>query len=420
MRYWAPSQYRYSWTPVFTSRAFGFLLVAILLFFLAGATNVGWTRIVDAVLWGMLGLSLLLQWLSVTATDARRRIVKVEHSGDAPGPMEDDVVEVELELKNRWFWPRFFLSVAYDAPLERPGSRTLRFFVANLRGHGAITLVSRVRCYRRGLHRFEPLTIESQVPFGLFRRRKRREAPLSLLVYPRAYPMKRLALVEGARGMSDRPQRARSGQEVIGSRQYHPGDPLRHIHWRNTARLRKLAVREMEDTAERALTVVFDARQNTGQGRDTTLEYSIKLAATIGLHAFMSGESVRLMAGNLQGEWASTEPFLRELALLEPSDSPSLAAVLQNVPRSSPAIAIVAAADHEGTRAVERSLDWLPGLAAVVLAGFEHSDERAGEGELLRRAGVPTVVCEPGKLGEAISALENLGHATNPATRQIR
>ena len=101
-----------------TGRAVGFLFAAVLLFFLAGVTNVGWVRIVDAVLWGMLLLSLILQWLSVTAVHARRRLVSVEHAGGLPGPMEDDFVEVELELKNRRFWPRFFLSVAYQAPVE--------------------------------------------------------------------------------------------------------------------------------------------------------------------------------------------------------------------------------------------------------------------------------------------------------------
>ena len=280
----------------------------------------GWVRIVDSVLWGMLGLSLLLQWLSVAAVDARRRLLKIEHGGSGPAPMEDDVAEVEVELRNRWFWPRFFISLAYDAPMERPESRLVRFFAANLSGHGTVTLTSRVHCYRRGMHRLGPVTIESRVPFGLFRRRRHQEAPLSLLVYPRAYPIQRLRLAEGARGPSDRPQRARSGQTVIGSPYYYPGDPLRHIHWPNTARLGRLAVKELEDTAERALTVVFDTRKAIGTGRETTLEYSIKLAASIGLYAFSLGESVQLVTGRSQTEWAAPEPFLRELALLETSE----------------------------------------------------------------------------------------------------
>ena len=401
---------------MFAARAVVFLILAVFLFFLGGATSVGWVRIVDSLLWGMLGLSLLLQWLSVTAVDARRRLLRAEHDGSGPGPMEDDTVEVELEVINWWFWPRFFVSLAYEAPMERPSSRLLRFFVANLSGHGSVPLTSRIRCYRRGLHHFGPVSVESQVPFGLFRRRKRRAAPLSILVYPRVYPLRRLTLVEGSRGLSNSPQKARSGQEVVGSRYYTPGDPLKHIHWPNTARLRRLAVKEMEDTAERALTVAFDTRQAFGLDRETTLEYSIKLAASVELYALKKGESVQLLAGELQGEWTDVEAYLRELALLEASpESPGLASALDTVPGSAPVMALVAAEDRDGMAAVERNAPRLPGMVAVVLKGFGEEDARTGAIEPLQRSGVPAIVCEPGALTETIRALEGAGATTADA-----
>ena len=147
-----------------TARAVGVFVVAVLLFLLGGATNVGWVRIVDSVLWGMLGLSLVLQWLSVTAVDARRRVVTRDPRSANPSPMEDDFVEVELILHNKWFWPRFFVSVSYDVPCEEEDSGTHRFFVSNLPGHGDVTLTGSLRCNRRGLHRFGPVTVESAPP----------------------------------------------------------------------------------------------------------------------------------------------------------------------------------------------------------------------------------------------------------------
>ena len=394
-------------------RAVGFLIIAIFLFLLAGATNVGWVRIVDAVLWGMLLLSLVLQWLSVTALEVRRRVGHIEHSGKFPSPMEDDTVEVELELRNLRFWPRFFLSLSYDASVERPDDRWQRFFSANLIGHGSVRLSSRLRCYRRGLHRFGRVTIESQVPFGLFRRRRHKEAPLSLLVYPKAYPMKQVALVEGLWGMSALPQKSRSGVEVVGSRPYAPGDQLRHINWRSTARLRRLVVKEMEDISERALTIVFDTRLDVGRGRETTLEYSVKLAASIGLHALSSGQSVRMVAGITRGEWSDPQGFLRELALVEAGDSPGLTALLQTASRS-PVLLILAAADAQGVGSVEQGASSRSGLAAVVLEGFEPAVEVPGVADRLGRAGVPTVVCRQGALGDAIGALERAGRPSSP------
>ena len=392
-----------------TKRGVGLLLTAIMLFLLAGATNVGWVRIFDAVLWGMLLLSLLLQWLSVTKVEVTRRLLAIHSSRGWDAPMEEDAVEVEVTLHNGWFWPRFFVSLSYDAPMESPDSRVQRLFVANLKGHEDVSVVSRIRCYRRGLHRFGPVTIESQAPFGLFRKRKHRPAPLSLLVYPRAYDMRSMALLQSPRGESSRPQRSRGGQEVVGSREYYQGDPLRHIHWRNTARLGKLAVKELEDTAEKAVTIVLDPGRNFGSGRETTLEYGVKLAASVGLHVIGAGESVRLLADHLRGEWADPEAFLNELALLEPSESSPLSETLAGLTADSNAVVIVSAADHDGLRALADHAGRLAGIAAVVLGGFTEEDHPAAAADALLAQGIPTANCVKGSLQECISQLEALG-----------
>ena len=221
--------------------------------------------------------------------------------------------------------------------------------------------------------------------------------------------MRSMALLEGTYGASSRPRRSRTGQEVIGSRPYYPGDPLRHIHWRNTARLAKLAVKELEDTAEEALTVVFDVSKAFGTGRDTTLEYAIKLAATVGLHALGSGRSIRVEASNLQGEWLDAEPFLKALALLEPTDAPPLAALLARVSGGSAALAIVPAAAGQGIATLEGGP--FPGVAAVVLGGFTDFDDPTGAAARLQRNGVPTVVGRRGALSEAVLEMEGLGGA---------
>ena len=46
-----------------TGKAIGFLIAAIVLYFLAGLTQVGWLYLVDSVLWGIFALSGLAFWL---------------------------------------------------------------------------------------------------------------------------------------------------------------------------------------------------------------------------------------------------------------------------------------------------------------------------------------------------------------------
>ncbi len=392
-----------------TARGVGFLIAAVALFFISSATSVGWVRIVDAVLWGMLGLSLLLQWFTVVSLSARRRLQSPAQTGDSPSPMEDDEVDIELQLRNRRFYPRNFLAVTFDCPFADPQSRQQRLLVANLRGDSEIRLTSRIQCYRRGMHRMKSVIIESRVPFGLFRRRRRLDAPLSVLVYPRALPLHRLALLEGSLGTVPRAHISRVGQDVVGSRPYHPGDPLRHIHWRNTARLGELAVKELEEATEKSVTITFDVQHDIGDGRETTLEYSIKLAASVGLFAQRAGEAVRVVAGVLDGQWTAATPFLTELALLEAGDSPPLGELVQRISPTSKAILIVRAADLDGARALANSAPRLPSLAAVVLEGFGEGERPDAATTSLRSAGIPTVVCRPGGLEEALASLGEPG-----------
>ena len=57
-----------------TAKGVGFLIAALLVFFLARLTQVGWLYLIDALLWGIILLSAFLPWLSVPFLDARRKL----------------------------------------------------------------------------------------------------------------------------------------------------------------------------------------------------------------------------------------------------------------------------------------------------------------------------------------------------------
>ena len=57
-----------------TAKGAGFLIAAVLLFFLARLTGVGWLYLVDSVLWGMILFSALLPWLSAVRLEAQHRV----------------------------------------------------------------------------------------------------------------------------------------------------------------------------------------------------------------------------------------------------------------------------------------------------------------------------------------------------------
>ncbi len=74
--------------------------------------------------------------------------------------------------------------------------------------------------------------------------------PQSLLILPRRYPLPPLALPGTTKYQAGGVAFASNvglSEEFIALRDYRPGDPLRHIHWRSWAKAGKPIVKEFED-----------------------------------------------------------------------------------------------------------------------------------------------------------------------------
>ena len=278
----------------------------------------------------------------------------------------------------------------------------------HLPGRGSVALVGSVECYRRGLHQFGEIIVESKVPFGLFRRRRRLTTSLSVLVYPQVFTLEKIPLVEGMQGTHTRQQKTRVGQEIAGTRSYFPGDPLRHIHWRNTAREGRLMLKEFEDSQENTLIIGFDSSVDSGEGRETVLEYSIKLAASVAGYIAGRGGGVRLLTGGLPDQELTWPVLLKELALLDVRKGPRMPALVNSIPDGARLLAFISEMDSEGVEALQRRAWRLSGLAVVVLEGFDQAQSPRPESalEYLRNTGVAAVGCRRGELQEALRSLE--------------
>jgi len=103
---------------------------------------------------------------------------------------------------------------------------------------------------RRGLLHFNGLTLGRPDPLGLFRAFSRVKLPQAALILPKRYPLPPLSLSGRLKYQPGGVALASSvGQsnEFVALRDYRPGDPFRHIHWRTWARAGKPVVKEFED-----------------------------------------------------------------------------------------------------------------------------------------------------------------------------
>jgi uncharacterized protein (DUF58 family) len=162
-------------------------------------------------------------------------------------------------------------------------------------------------CTRRGLFSLGPASLETGDPFGLYSVALDYPASLPLMVLPPIVPLPSIEVAPGGRigeGLprTDALERTVSAASV---REYAPGDSLRWIHWRTSARQNGLFVRLFDGTPAGDWWIILDMnrRVQAGEGRDGTEEHGVILAASLADRGLRSGRAVGLVAGGESLVW---------------------------------------------------------------------------------------------------------------------
>jgi uncharacterized protein (DUF58 family) len=189
-------------------------------------------------------------------------------------------------------------------------------------------------CMRRGLYMLGPTTIGCQDIFGVYRVEKDYPAFSTMAVVPPVLPLPMIEIAPGGkagdgRSRADAPERT---VDASGVRDYAPGDSLRWIHWRTTARTGSLHVRLFDGTpvGDWWIFVDMDAAGQAGTGENSTEEHAVVLAASLANRGITEGRAVGLVGEGEQGlVWlppregtAQMWEILRDLAMIKPGRRP--------------------------------------------------------------------------------------------------
>lgn len=98
----------------------------------------------------------------------------------------------------------------------------------------------------------------SRYPFGFLRKSISDSFQREVLVWPKRIPYEFSGRKAGKRWMYGHHRRRGDGVDIIQLRDYYHGDSMRRIHWKATARLGKLQVKETEQEHHQAFSIWVD------------------------------------------------------------------------------------------------------------------------------------------------------------------
>lgn len=193
-------------------------------------------------------------------------------------------VQLDVEVENAVARPQL------PAVIELPVGDALRELSVPLLGsHQLATIPVTVAATRRGVILVGPLTVARQDPLGMLRREVTWRDVQQVHVHPNtvSLPPNSAGFVSDLEGWASH-KLTDSDLSFHAVREYVPGDALRHVHWKSTAKTGTLMVRQYEETQTARFAVLFDARREE-YASDDEFELGVSLAASVSVQAVREG-----------------------------------------------------------------------------------------------------------------------------------
>lgn len=258
---------------------------------------IAWNRGIT-LLYGMLAMLIAVLLVSYIAPALMLRGLNLQHR-HPPRINEGETFPVSVSVTHNGGLARSMVEVWGEFAAAPEDERQHMSFLPLVKKHSQTAL--RFTADYRGVHQVGPFTLKSAFPLGVHTvQRLLPDSVSEILVLPQTFPVGFFPYTSGDNTpmLGNNTVSIAGGNDVFfGVRDYRRGDNPRHIHWASTARHNSLIVKEFQTLTATELTVVLDLHRqaNYGEGKHSTLEYAIKIAASVAKHALAQGHHVRIM-----------------------------------------------------------------------------------------------------------------------------
>ena len=163
---------------------------------------------------------------------------------------------------------------------------------------------------KRGCYIVGPSHIATSDGFGFFKAEKQSPQRLEIVVYPRIITLKSVSLPKrDLFGTPGSQSPVKDPVFIIGTQDYQPSRPARHIHWKASARHLKLQEKVFEPSEQGRIMLILDVASFEQNQAEDAFEKTLEVIAALILHLDQMAFAVGFLTnGTLKGSSQSSVP----------------------------------------------------------------------------------------------------------------
>ena len=160
---------------------------------------------------------------------------------------------------------------------------------------------------KRGCYQVGPSHIRTSDGFGFFNAEKQLHDAREIIVYPRIVAVRPMTLPKrDLFGTPGSQSPVKDPVYIIGTRDYQPARPSRYIHWKASARHRRLQEKLFEPSEQGRIMMVLDVRSFEKHGAEDAFENTLEVVASLCLKLEQQDLAVGILSdGAVQGRHVS-------------------------------------------------------------------------------------------------------------------
>ena len=250
-------------------------------------------------------------WAGMSATRIRWDSA-VDNQRVFPGESVTLATTVE---NGKWLPVWLKIKWSFDGALEpvEVGDAVTRQEAAVL-WHQTVKFHQTLVALRRGVYQVGPPRIRTSDFLGFFEKKISARDVTHILVYPRLVTLKPIAIRrQDLYGVPGAQSPVKDPVYILGTRDYQPSRPSRHIHWKASARHLRLQEKIFEPSEQAKVLLTLDVGSFEKSNQEEYFEHTLEVVASLAVKLDRMGYAVGLAAnGTLKGGHLSGIPLTRD------------------------------------------------------------------------------------------------------------